>query len=271
MGLHCVNCGSPVIALYIQYSPGNIRLTKCAKCKAVADEYIECEMMILLIDLILHKTKAYRHLFFNMPHLNKYELQGLVWKAALLFLLLDACIQKMSGCLYFFCNYSSIVLQRSALFVVSKPSTFKGRQLVLDPSKMHSELSRSPASLLVAVGKLMFSIVLSNIVFFSTLLLATKSFRNKQETSQTRNMEICMAVLFSSYFKIFMTVMMVWYFPSSAVFIIDVFVLSSNAVAVNVVTNATTFKSVGVSFIGHFAKFLLDYMNCRSGLLRMHL
>lgn len=225
MGLHCVNCGSPVIALYIQYSPGNIRLTKCAKCKAVADEYIECEMMILLIDLILHKTKAYRHLFFNMPHLNKYELQGLVWKAALLFLLLDAC-----------------------------------RQLVFDPSKMHSELSRSPASLLVAVGKLMFSIVLSNIVIFSTSLLATKSFRNKQETSQTRNMEICMAVLFSSYFKIFMTVMMVWDFPSSAVFIIDVFVLSSNAVAINVVTNATTFKSVGVSLIGHFAKFLIDYM-----------
>lgn len=136
---------------------------------------------------------------------------------------------------------------------------------------MHSKLSRSPLSLSVAVGKLMFSIGLSNIVFFSTLVLATKSFRNKQETSEIRNRDICMAVLFSSYFKIFMTVMMVWDFPSSAVFIIDVFVLSSNAVAVNVVTNATTLESAGVSFIGHFAKFLIDYMICSNGPLRMHL
>ncbi|EYU31229.1 hypothetical protein MIMGU_mgv1a023950mg [Erythranthe guttata] len=60
------NCGFPIKTLYIQYSPGNIRLMRCGKCKAVADEYIECELMILVIDLILHKPKAFRHLFYNM-------------------------------------------------------------------------------------------------------------------------------------------------------------------------------------------------------------
>ncbi|KAL6521480.1 hypothetical protein OROGR_018049 [Orobanche gracilis] len=62
----CVQCGFPTKTLYIQYSPGNIRLMKCENCKAVADEYIECEVMILIIDLILHKPKAYRHLFYNI-------------------------------------------------------------------------------------------------------------------------------------------------------------------------------------------------------------
>ncbi|XP_012844822.1 PREDICTED: protein arv1-like [Erythranthe guttata] len=62
----CVQCGFPIKTLYIQYSPGNIRLMRCGKCKAVADEYIECELMILVIDLILHKPKAFRHLFYNM-------------------------------------------------------------------------------------------------------------------------------------------------------------------------------------------------------------
>ncbi|GAV67711.1 Arv1 domain-containing protein, partial [Cephalotus follicularis] len=44
-------------------------------CKSFADEYIECEFMllceyvlILLIDLILHKPKAYRHLLYNVLH-----------------------------------------------------------------------------------------------------------------------------------------------------------------------------------------------------------
>ncbi|PKI62990.1 hypothetical protein CRG98_016629, partial [Punica granatum] len=62
----CVQCGHGIGTLFVQYSPGNIRLMKCERCKSVADEYIECELMILLIDLILHKTKAYRHLLYNV-------------------------------------------------------------------------------------------------------------------------------------------------------------------------------------------------------------
>ncbi|KAG8098424.1 hypothetical protein GUJ93_ZPchr0013g36817 [Zizania palustris] len=61
----CIGCGRRVKTLFVQYSPGNIRLMKCDYCKAVADPYIECEFMIILIDLILHKTRAYRHLLFN--------------------------------------------------------------------------------------------------------------------------------------------------------------------------------------------------------------
>eukprot|EP00249_Psilotum_nudum_P017290 c26250_g1_i2 orf=373-843(+) len=55
----CVHCGTPVNEVYVQYSPGNIRLTKC----------------IIVIDLILHKPEAYRHLFFNYPNLNKLDLK----------------------------------------------------------------------------------------------------------------------------------------------------------------------------------------------------
>ncbi|GJM96830.1 hypothetical protein PR202_ga13698 [Eleusine coracana subsp. coracana] len=64
-GPRCVGCGRRVRTLFVQYSPGNIRLMKCDSCKAVADPYIECEFMIILIDLILHKTRAYRHLLVN--------------------------------------------------------------------------------------------------------------------------------------------------------------------------------------------------------------
>lgn len=88
----CVHCGFPIKSLYVQYSPGNIRLMKCENCKKVADEYIECENMILVIDLLLHKEKVYRHLFYNMFTRETLNFEGLFWWLSFGFLLLDACI-----------------------------------------------------------------------------------------------------------------------------------------------------------------------------------
>ncbi|GLJ09287.1 hypothetical protein SUGI_0105680 [Cryptomeria japonica] len=199
--------------------------TPLAKCKAVADEYIECEIMILLIDLILHKTKAFRHLFFNLLHLNKYGLQDLVWKAAIIFLLLDTC-----------------------------------RQVVLNPSKLHSELSRSDLSMWIATGKIMANTVLSNLLFFCILFIMVNSFKSKKENFENSYMEVSMAILFSSYFKIFILAMMVWDFPSLTVYITDIFVMSSNAVALRVITNSRMLESIGTSFICHLAKLLTQHM-----------
>ncbi|KAG0600612.1 hypothetical protein M758_11G047400 [Ceratodon purpureus] len=40
-------CGTPVAAVYVDHAPGNIRLSECAQCGYAADEYVECEMMVL--------------------------------------------------------------------------------------------------------------------------------------------------------------------------------------------------------------------------------
>ena len=77
--MRCVHCGTPVAAVYVEYSPGNIRLSECvwlllpgsllcdswleevgfyfsywisflllqAQCGYAADEYVECEMMVI--------------------------------------------------------------------------------------------------------------------------------------------------------------------------------------------------------------------------------
>ncbi|TYG93532.1 hypothetical protein ES288_A11G117400v1 [Gossypium darwinii] len=78
MEYRCVQCGFRIKTLFVQYSPGNIRLMKCVNCKAVADEYIECELMIVLIDLILHKPKAYRHVLFNVLNHERTHFQMLM-------------------------------------------------------------------------------------------------------------------------------------------------------------------------------------------------
>ncbi|PPR90168.1 hypothetical protein GOBAR_AA30515 [Gossypium barbadense] len=128
MEYRCVQCGFRIKTLFVQYSPGNIRLMKCVNCKAVADEYIECELMIVLIDLILHKPKAYRHVLFNVLNHERTHFQmlmdvflgnymflcsflfairsllktsaqfsGLLWKSLVGFLVLDA-VQRSVAC-----------------------------------------------------------------------------------------------------------------------------------------------------------------------------
>ncbi|RLN16115.1 hypothetical protein C2845_PM02G45880 [Panicum miliaceum] len=178
-GPRCVGCGGRVKTLFVQYSPGNIRLMKCDKCKAVADPYIECEFMIILIDLILHKTRAYRHILFNKLSMGS------------------------------------------------------------------------------SVDKVIGNALLGNIIFMIMLFLGVR-FILKLSFDITRYREVLFAVIISSYFKLFLFTMMVWEFPSSVIFIVEMFVLSSNVVALRVVSQFPKAHCFGVCLMAHAAKYLTE-------------
>jgi len=62
----CVECGaSRPGAAYIEYSPGNIKLRRCAKCGTVVDKYVEYGDLLIAVDVFLHKTAAHRHIILN--------------------------------------------------------------------------------------------------------------------------------------------------------------------------------------------------------------
>jgi hypothetical protein len=54
-----------VESLYVEYSLTNIRLTRCDTCGKVADPYVEYELLLVLIDVLLHRKPAIRHMLFN--------------------------------------------------------------------------------------------------------------------------------------------------------------------------------------------------------------
>ena len=89
--LLCVECSSPVPHLWREVSPGNIRLTGCSQCGAVAaDPYVEYETILILLDLVGQRSQAYRHLLYNTHSLLTSRLPpSLLW-AALLTLQLSA-------------------------------------------------------------------------------------------------------------------------------------------------------------------------------------
>ncbi|XP_030487978.2 protein ARV 2 isoform X3 [Cannabis sativa] len=213
MKYRCVECGNGMKSLFVQYSPGNIRLMKCENCKAVGDEYIECEIMgwqIVVIDLILHKPKAYRHLLYNVLDPQALNLQGLLWKCSFGFLLLDA--------------YRSLLICRS---------------------KEEWSLSTSIDSFIWTCQKILLDVFLGNLMFFSTFVLAMRIFLGTWFGSLSYK-DILLAILISSYFKLCLLAMMVWEFPSSAVYIIDLYVFSSNTVALKVWMDDSTARHLKV-------------------------
>ncbi|XP_042428747.1 protein ARV 2-like isoform X1 [Zingiber officinale] len=220
--LRCVNCAREMPSLYVQYSPGNIRLMKCEYCRAVADPYIECEFMIILIDLILHKRKAYRHLLFNMLNLGGDD-KEVVWKSSLLYFILDVCR-------YYLLKSSEACFDSSTHIMMS----------------------------ILTCGKVLLNVILGNLIFMSALFLGTR-FLLKLSFNTVSYSQILLAVLISTYFRLYLIAMLVWEFPSSVLYIIDLLVLSSNALALGVVTESQTAGCLIVCLGAHVAKFFSNH------------
>ncbi|CAN0217395.1 unnamed protein product [Pylaiella littoralis] len=90
LSLVCVECGRPVALLFREYNKGNIRLGRCSYCRSVADKYIECEFVLIAIDLALHRVQAYRHLLFNMKPFSTHSFHGRLWQLGIAMAALDA-------------------------------------------------------------------------------------------------------------------------------------------------------------------------------------
>ncbi|XP_042424655.1 protein ARV 2-like isoform X2 [Zingiber officinale] len=219
--LRCVNCAREMPSLYVQYSPGNIRLMKCEYCRAVADPYIECEFMIILIDLILHKRKAYRHLLFNMLNLGGDD------------------------------KYTNI-------FFSTKTLTMEGRYYLLRSSEACFDSSTHIMMSILTCGKVLLNVILGNLIFISVLFLGTR-FLLKLSFNTVSYSQILLAVLISTYFRLYLIAMLVWEFPSSVLYIIDLLVLSSNALALGVVTESQTAGCLIVCLGAHVAKFFSNH------------
>lgn len=88
----CINCGSKVKDLYKNYSSTIQKLAECVSCKLqknylflikkmfqdncheIADKYIEYEMLIIIVDLILLSKQAQRHVLYNTNCKSLYKL-----------------------------------------------------------------------------------------------------------------------------------------------------------------------------------------------------
>ncbi|KAL1215934.1 Protein ARV 2 [Cardamine amara subsp. amara] len=223
----CVECGHKVKSLFVQYSPASFRLMKCENCEEIADEYVECEIMIIFIDLILHKTKAYRHLLYNVVNQETLNFQHLLWKLVLAYLFLD--------------TYRSLLLRGT------------------------NDESSVSMSFVLASLKVVVNVLSTNFAFVLSFALAAKVML-VLSIATSRGKELLLGILISSYVKIFLFAMPVWELPVSVIFIVDMLVLTSNAVALKVMTESTTSRCLAACFMAHSIRFLVDQISGASSL-----
>jgi hypothetical protein len=64
---YCVHCATPCDSLYRQYetSVSNIKLTRCNLCLSNVDPYVEREWLLVILDCLLLRTEAYRHVLWH--------------------------------------------------------------------------------------------------------------------------------------------------------------------------------------------------------------
>ncbi|XP_010880847.1 protein ARV1 isoform X2 [Esox lucius] len=79
----CIECSKDAQELHRDYSNGILKITICESCQKPVDKYIEYDPVIILIDAILCKSQAFRHILFNTA-LNIH------WKLCVFCLLCEA-------------------------------------------------------------------------------------------------------------------------------------------------------------------------------------
>ena len=83
----CINCERPVPHLYTRFAAsGHIRITHCVACQAPADRYIEYDVTLRMLDMLLLERRVWRHVL-----LNSVQLRGgwLPWKLAVVCMFCD--------------------------------------------------------------------------------------------------------------------------------------------------------------------------------------
>ncbi|XP_020978825.1 protein arv1 homolog isoform X3 [Arachis ipaensis] len=172
---------------------------------------------ILMIDLMLHKQKAYRHLLYNVLNQQTLKFEGLHWKLAIIYFIFDACIHS---------------------YVEARNSS----SLVSTCCKVHTYV--------------FMYVVFGNFMFLLTFFIMVKIFLNASINISRFN-DLLLTIMISYYFKIFLIAMMVWEFPTSVIFIIELFCLSSNAVALNVMTESSMSRCVWACFGAYAVKLFV--------------
>jgi hypothetical protein len=83
---NCIECLTPSMTLFRQISqssPSSIKLTKCLVCRNDVDHYIEREWILVLLDVLLHRLSANRHLYLHRMRRDMTSRRNTAGKASM--------------------------------------------------------------------------------------------------------------------------------------------------------------------------------------------
>jgi lipid intermediate transporter len=217
----CVECGKPSRNVVKVFGSQNIRLTRCNSCKQTCDKYVEFELILIFLDLLLHKIQVYRHLIFNRLPFSDTGIPRALWKFLFVLLVLD--------------TYKAILVDPSDPRSRLKYSAFREEGFSLD--MIHEDLNLFVFhSLTFIMSVLAFSLYVAIIILLVTIQLNV----NNRCGEQTKYNYVVVAIILSSFGRGVLLFMLVWDYPVLFIRGVDVFVLTSNVVALKAFLDDTT-------------------------------
>ncbi|NWI99954.1 ARV1 protein, partial [Crypturellus undulatus] len=195
----CIECHGEAAELYRDYQRGVLRISICKSCQKPVDKYIEYDPVIILINAILCKAQAYRHILFN----TKINIHG---KLCIFCLLCEAYLRWLQ------LQDSSQNIDPDDLIRYAKEWDFY---------RMFGLASLEQASFLVGI------------------FIALWQMRPEMLKTKSDFILLLKALLLSSYGKLLLIPAVIWehdYTPLCLV-LIKVFVLTSNSQAIRVTLN----------------------------------
>jgi hypothetical protein len=222
----CVECGCVAKHAYRTTASTKIegketiRMTRCSHCGDLVDKYAEYDFVIIILDMILHKSQVYRHLIFNRMETYDVGIDKSLLKLTMAILFCDAYVKF--AYLRALAPGSDDVLQHDV-------ATAAPRMLIASPLEFWDW------DMLYCFGVSIFQYML---YLAGTLLGAGVRFK-----AQVKPNYLVMCVLASSFGKLFYILMMVWDYPPAFSLTIETLVLSSNVVSLRVYLDCDLWSS----------------------------
>jgi len=231
----CIECGRPVNDVYKEFGKsgsGNIRLTRCnhPNCQQIADKYVEYDFIIVFLDLFLHKAQAYRHLLFNRQRYRDFGIPIQYLKVLVVYIFFESYVKWLRVKEY--CEYTQ---PKSAFYYYDWQDDVP--------------YDRYWFIFITAIAE--FS------VFILAIILSVRLIYQSRYPIIKYNY-LVMSIILSSFGKGFLVLMMIWDYPFSFSAILNVFVLSSNIVAIKVFLDTSTFKAGCFVAFGFIVKLIFQ-------------
>lgn len=212
----CVECGANVPSLYVQYSKGNIKLTQCTNCGTFADKYIENDIVIVFLDMILHKRSVYRHLLCNRIKFGRNGLNSDIVKLGVILILFEVYLkwfklEQHHGRSDFLTGVSSVFHQYMYILTIS---------------------------------------ILETLVWHGAIRLVVPLAMRRRFSFEFMN-RISMATTVSSFGKLLLILMVIWdYGDLKYTWLVSLLVLRSNLEALSALLNASYSKTALILLAG---------------------
>ncbi|KAM8947711.1 protein ARV1 [Pelodytes ibericus] len=218
----CIECSKESKELYRDYKYGALKITICTSCQKPVDKYIEYDPVIILINAMLCKAQAYRHVLFNSQ-------VNIHWKLCIFCLLCEAYTRW---------------LQLPGSSNNSDPDDFIRYAKEWDFYRLFGIAALEQSAFLAGV-------------FIVLYLVMPNSLKSQSEFTL-----LLKALLLSSYGKLLLIPAMIWehdYTPL-CLRLITIFVLTSNTQAIRVALNISRTQSLIAIAFGVLLENALCYV-----------